>query len=91
MADLHWGASLAMASARLAIENAHRIGGGDYPKLLAAIEGYVRKRKTATRQEIANVTRGCRPKDRNDALADLVGMERLRAETKPALYRWIGE
>ena len=91
MADLHWGASLAMASARLAIENAHRIGGGDYPKLLAAIEGYVRKRKTATRQEIANVTRGCRPKDRNDALGDLVGMERLRAETKPALYRWIGE
>jgi hypothetical protein len=98
MQDLHWGAALALASAKATIAGAAMMANTDHARLVLEMETFIRKKKRTTLSELTQAVRNGDPQKRELALKELVQAERVERTMvapsgggRPRVdIRWIG-
>jgi hypothetical protein len=98
MQDLHWGAALALASAKATIAGAAMMANTDHARLVLEIETFVRKKKSTTLSAMTGAVRNGDPQKRELALKELVQGDKIEVTRaaqpgggRPRVdIRWIG-
>jgi hypothetical protein len=98
MQDLHWGAALALASAKATIAGSAMMANTDHARLVLEIETFVRKKKSTTLSAMTGAVRNGDPQKRELALKELVQGDKIEVTRaaqpgggRPRVdIRWIG-